>query len=194
MARLQWAGPSLRDALRRAREEGRVQAREWALWQDLLCDMMKRDPGLGSAPHLLKKFCDGALEAWRMGLRESEQGPTVVCLVGSTRFYEAFRRAEYEEEKAGRIVLSIGFKPDVGPGEHGQNVGVTPEQKEAIDELHLRKIDMSHEILVLNVNNCVAETTSREIIYASEHNKGVRWLNPPTNVQRDLVRGQGGLT
>jgi hypothetical protein len=35
--------------------------------------------------------------------------PTIVCLCGSTRFYEAFQYANYVETMKGKIVLSVGF-------------------------------------------------------------------------------------
>lgn len=40
--------------------------------------------------------------------------PTVVCLCGSTGFYDEFRKANLRETLAGKIVLSIGvdFKSD----------------------------------------------------------------------------------
>lgn len=102
--------------------------------------------------------------------------PTVVCLCGSTRFYEAFQRANYEETMAGRIVLTVGFYPHSQEQAHGETVGCTPEQKAALDELHLRKIDLADEILVLNVGGYVGESTRREIAYARAHGKRVRWL------------------
>jgi len=37
--------------------------------------------------------------------------PGIVCLCGSTRFYDAFQQANYDETMAGRIVLSVGFYP-----------------------------------------------------------------------------------
>jgi hypothetical protein len=69
---------------------------------------------------------------------------TVVCLCGSTRFMQAFYDANMRETLAGRVVLTVGMssKGDCRP---------TEEQKKALDELHLDKIDMADEILVLNV-------------------------------------------
>ena len=58
--------------------------------------------------------------------------PTIVCLCGSTRFYEAFQRANFEETMAGKIVLSVGFYPHAQDEMHGEDVGVTPEQKAAL--------------------------------------------------------------
>jgi hypothetical protein len=97
--------------------------------------------------------------------------PTIVCLCGSTRFSEAFHQANLDETLAGRIVLSIGcdFKSD-------DALGLTEADKERLDELHLRKIDLADEILVLNVGDYVGVSTAREIIYANEHGKRIRWL------------------
>jgi hypothetical protein len=75
--------------------------------------------------------------------------PRVVVLCGSTRFFDEFQRAFYRETMAGRIVLSVGFDPDSRV--HHEGAGCTPEQKEELDRLHLAKIDMAHEVLVLDV-------------------------------------------
>lgn len=102
--------------------------------------------------------------------------PTIVCLCGSTRFYEVFQRINYEETMAGKIVLSVGFYPHTQKQAHGEDVGCTPEQKQALDELHLRKIDLADEVFVLNVGGYVGESTSREIRYAVEKGRRLRWL------------------
>lgn len=104
--------------------------------------------------------------------------PTIVCLCGSTRFYETFQKANYEETMAGRIVLTVGFYPHSQEQAHGQEVGCTPEQKAMLDELHKRKIDLADEILVLNVDGYVGNSTRSEILYAHAHNKRIRWLEP----------------
>lgn len=108
---------------------------------------------------------------------QNDVRPTIVCLCGSTRFKEAFEKASREETLAGRIVLSVGLFA------HADGITLTPEQKDALDQLHLRKIDMADEILVLNVGGYVGESTQREIEYAVEHGKRVRWLEPPREGQ-----------
>lgn len=109
----------------------------------------------------------------------SPRRPTVVCLCGSTRFYEAFQQANFAETMAGCIVLSVGFYPHSATQAHGEGVGITPAQKVALDELHKRKIDLADEILVLNVGGYVGDSTRSEIAYAITHRKRVRWLEPP---------------
>lgn len=101
--------------------------------------------------------------------------PKIVCLCGSTRFYEAFKKANYEETMKGNIVLSVGFYPHASEAVHGETIGITAEEKEKLDELHKRKIDLADEILVLNINGYIGKSTKSEIEYAERHNKKIRY-------------------
>jgi hypothetical protein len=103
--------------------------------------------------------------------------PEIVCLCGSTRFYEAFQQANYEETMQGRIVLSVGFFGHTMTQIHGESVGCTPAQKEALDELHRHKIDLSTEVLILNVGGYIGESTKSELAYALACHKRVRFLD-----------------
>jgi hypothetical protein len=103
--------------------------------------------------------------------------PIVVCLCGSTRFSDAYKKANFEETLAGRIVLTIGcdmcsdaelFK-DKSPDE-------LDTIKRNLDQLHLRKIDLADEVLILNVGGYVGQSTAKEVEYARRHNKVIRWL------------------
>jgi len=97
--------------------------------------------------------------------------PKVVCLCGSGRFREAFEHAEFNETLAGHIVLTIGCNT--------KDVARTPElsrHKPMLDELHLRKIDMADEVLILNVGGYIGESTRNELNYARSLQKTVRFL------------------
>lgn len=126
-------------------------------------------------------MCGNALdrERWRPPPITEKEKPIVVCLCGSTRFKSVFDEATYLETMAGRIVLSVGFFMHATGNRHGESIGATPEQKVALDELHKRKIDLSDEILVLNVAGYIGESTRSEINYARAHNKFIRYLEPP---------------
>ena len=105
--------------------------------------------------------------------------PLIVCLCGSTRFYEQFQKSNYEETMAGKIVLSVGFYPHAQKKvHHSENVGCTPEQKVKLDELHKRKIDLADEVLVLNVGGYIGASTRSEIDYAEDRCKPIRYLEP----------------
>ena len=107
--------------------------------------------------------------------------PRIICLCGSTRFYEEFQRANFRETMAGNIVLSVGFYPhaECSKEAHGEDVGITPAQKTTLDELHKRKIDLADEILVLNVGAYIGDSTRSEIAYAKAQGKAIRWLETP---------------
>jgi len=103
--------------------------------------------------------------------------PVVVCLCGSARFVEAFKDAQFEETMDGKIVLTIGCNMKVDK----EYFSVFTDDdlkdiKKKLDELHLRKIDISDEILVLNVGGYIGDSTHNEIEYAKANNKRIRYL------------------
>ena len=60
---------------------------------------------------------------------------------------------------------------------------VTDEQKVKLDELHLRKIDLADEVLILNVGGYIGESTGRELAYARQHGKTIRFLEPESSAE-----------
>ncbi len=122
------------------------------------------------------KNTEAARQAYEVEVKEKVSKPTIVCLCGSTRFKEAFDNANYQETMAGKIVLSVGFFMHTSGNRHGEDIGATPEQKIALDELHKRKIDLADEVLILNVNGYIGDSTKSELTYAQKHSKIIRWL------------------
>ena len=106
-------------------------------------------------------------------LGDKSPRPVKVCLCGSTRFGDAFREANLQETLDGKIVLTVGcdFKSDSA-------LSVAPEIKERLDALHLQKISLADEVLILNVNGYIGESTARELRHAVELGKSVRFLEP----------------
>jgi len=99
--------------------------------------------------------------------------PRVICLCGSTRFPDAWEREYARLSDEGNIVLTVArLRPDVTLQER------EPELKARLDVLHLRKIDLADEVFVLNVGGYIGESTAREVAYAQEHGKRVRFLEP----------------
>lgn len=96
---------------------------------------------------------------------------TIVCLCGSTRFSEAFQKANLEETLLGRVVLSIGCdtKSDAG-------AKIARADKAKLDALHKDKIALADEVLILNVDGYVGESTRSEIVHALALGKRIRFL------------------
>lgn len=105
--------------------------------------------------------------------------PTIVCLCGSTRFYKEFQRVNYEKSMVGKIVLSVGFYMHETEAAHGEKWGCTHEQKEMLDHLHLKKIDLADEVFIINVDGYVGDSTMSEIAYALWRRKELYWLEEP---------------
>lgn len=104
------------------------------------------------------------------------QLPTIVCLCGSTRFWRTFQRAGLRETMAGRIVLSIG----AASGTDDEHFGNLPKAeydriKTMLDELHMRKIELCDEVLILDQDKYIGESTARELAYAQQLGKKVRY-------------------
>lgn len=106
--------------------------------------------------------------------------PTIVCLCGSTRFWRTFQEASLRETLAGKIVLSIG----AASGTDDEHFGNMPREeydrvKTMLDELHMRKIELADEVLILNCGGYIGESTARELAHARELGKVIRFWEEP---------------
>jgi hypothetical protein len=110
---------------------------------------------------------------------ETGTRPTIVCLCGSTRFWQEFQRVSLEESLAGRIVLSLGSVVGSDEDLFGH---LSPDEfarvKAQLDDLHLQKVKLADEVLILNVGGYIGESTRRERDYALRLGKRVRYLEP----------------
>ena len=105
--------------------------------------------------------------------------PTVVCLCGSMRFWREFQRASLRETLDGNIVLSIGAASGTDDEHFGNLPRAEYDQiKAMLDELHLRKVEMADEVLILNVGGYIGQSTRRELEHALRLGKRVRYLEP----------------
>jgi len=100
--------------------------------------------------------------------------PKIVCLCGSTRFIENFNYWRKKLTIEGNIVLSIEIVTTQTTQEDPQNTN--RRMKMMLDELHLRKIDLADEVMILNVGGYMGESTKKELEYAKEHGKTIRYL------------------
>lgn len=102
----------------------------------------------------------------------------VITLCGSTKFKNEFQKVQKELTLKGNIVISVGLFGHSGDNEVWENMdeGTKTKTKEMLDDMHKRKIDMSDEIFVINVNNYIGESTKSEIEYAQKHGKKISYL------------------
>ena len=105
-----------------------------------------------------------------------EKKTKIVCFCGSTRFAQYFMIERWKLERQGIITLGINILPDgyfKGENHHGaEQEGV----KEILDELHKRKIDISDEVVILNVGGYIGESTRAELDYAFKIGKPIKYL------------------
>ena len=107
--------------------------------------------------------------------------PKIVCLCGSTKFKDAFVKANRDETLEGNIVLSVGVFS------HEENLDMDGDTKKMLDELHVRKIDMADEVLFLNVDGYIGQSTLRELKYCRVNEKDVRFLEEPNKENNGKV-------
>lgn len=105
--------------MRQLRDETSVAGDHFLAHRLLTCDLPRLETLL--TPEVVT-WMKAAEETWR-DFPEPPARPRVVCLCGSTRFYDEFQRANYERTMAGEIVLSVGFYPHA-KAEHGHGEGV----------------------------------------------------------------------
>lgn len=108
-------------------------------------------------------------------------GTKIVCLCGSTRFTSEMLNITWNF--ALQSIIAIGWY--VLPSNHledGREIDHHLAEKlgvaELLDNLHLKKIDLADEIFVVNVGGYVGEGTKREILYAMDKDKSVKYLEP----------------
>lgn len=82
-------------------------------------------------------------------------------------------------EKHGAIVLGLHLLPDSyfeGKEKVVDHLAEHEGVADEFNELHLRKIDISDSVLVLNVDGYFGEDTKREIAYAEKLGKPISYL------------------
>lgn len=103
--------------------------------------------------------------------------PTIVCLCGSTKFKDEFIELNKRLTFAGNIVLSVGCFG------HADNENIH-KHKEQLDRLHLRKIDLADIVYIIDPGGYIGESTQRELVYARETGKQVRFLSQMFKVDK----------
>lgn len=99
--------------------------------------------------------------------------PKIVVLCGSSRFSQILAACAWlieRDEQA--ITMGLHLPPKC----YGVDFPDSHLVTSAIDELHLRKIDLADEVFVVNYGNYIGKSTKNEIEYAQSHNVPIRWF------------------
>lgn len=102
--------------------------------------------------------------------------PKIVVMSGSSRFCDVMAVcAWWIERDEGAITMGLHLLPTWYPCRK-DHVAEEDGVAAAMDELHLRKIDLADEIFVVNVDHYIGSSTTREIEYARAAGKTIRWF------------------
>ncbi|MFF4466383.1 hypothetical protein ACFY13_43815 [Streptomyces mirabilis] len=107
----------------------------------------------------------------------SASRPTIVVLCGSTRYWDQPAEANLYETAAGRIALAPGCNLKQ-PHPLWADPAQANRLKTVLDDLHLRKIDLADEVLVINPEGYIGDSTHSEIDYARKLGKPIRYTHP----------------
>lgn len=96
---------------------------------------------------------------------------SVITLCGSSSFREVFI------ETANKLTLQhyIVLTPSFGFGLESDLI-VSHTLREILVSMHKQRIDMADEILVINKNGYIGDSTKAEIEYAKKNNKEINYL------------------
>jgi hypothetical protein len=86
------------------------------------------------------------------------------------RFREEFARLDADLTLAGHVVLT--------PTALVPSTELNAEERARLGRIHLQKVAMADEVLVVNVGDYIGESTRREIEHARSHGVAVRFLEP----------------
>ena len=103
------------------------------------------------------------------------QGPKIVFLCGPAYFGREFMDKQLEETLAGKIVLAVNTYP-CNPDGSFDPIRVNPDQVVKIHQMHFAKIDLAHEVFVINKDRVIDEHTAHLIGYAKKQDKPVTFM------------------
>ncbi len=103
--------------------------------------------------------------------------PRVVTICGSSRFCEIMAVCAWLIERDEHtITMSLHLLP-WWYGMDDDHLAEAEGCANEMDSLHLRKIDLSDEVFVVNHDNYIGESTANEIRYATGRGTPIRYYN-----------------
>lgn len=104
--------------------------------------------------------------------------PKVVVICGSSRFVDIMAVCAWLLERdEGKITMGLHLLPPWYPNCPADHLAEHEGVADFMDELHLHKIDLADEVFVVDVNDYIGESTSREIEYAADLGLPIRFFS-----------------
>lgn len=94
----------------------------------------------------------------------------VITLCGSIKFKDEFMKVKEKLTLEGNIVLTPNFFSSL------KKEDIDLEMKKMLDGMHRQKIDISDEVLIINPEGYIGESTKSEIAYAKKKGKIISYL------------------
>jgi nucleoside 2-deoxyribosyltransferase len=113
-----------------------------------------------------------------------------ICLCGSSRFVDVFAVVAWVLERDEHVITTGLHLLPWWYGAEDHHQAEAEGVSDSFNELHLRKIDQADEIFVVNCRNYIGDDTRREIAYAQEHGKPIRFYmtDPVGNAVAEIAR------
>lgn len=92
----------------------------------------------------------------------------IVTLCGSLKFQKEMMRVAEKMALEGYCVITPVYPVS-------KNLDITEEQLVKLKETHFKRIELSDDVLVINVNNYIGDSTNLEIEYAKELGKEIMY-------------------
>jgi hypothetical protein len=107
---------------------------------------------------------------------KTKPAPTV-CISGSSRFCDRIAVLAWDVEKSGEIALATHLLP-FWYTPTTDHLAEEQECAEALQELHLRKIELADRLLVANFEGYIGESTRAAIEHAQKLGKPIAYIEP----------------
>ena len=101
----------------------------------------------------------------------------IITCCGSSKFVDIMAVCSWlleRDEKA--IVMGLHLLPTWYPNCPDYHLAEYEGVADEMDLLHMRKIDISDEIFVVNFEYYIGKSTNNEVIYAGKSGKKIRWF------------------
>src|SRR4051812_27791491 len=109
----------------------------------------------------------------------------IICLIGSSKFRDKFAEIGRLEELKGNLPICMTWFA------HSEGINVSEAERAILRTVDRSRIDIAHEVFVINVDGYIEEDTQEEIDYALSKLKPIKYLENDLYI---IYTNHAGLT